>query len=91
MRCTVSRLDARTRKVTATVKAGFDPVNLDVIGGEVWVPNDHEGTVTRVDTATSTSLGTIRVGIGPAVVAPGAGDGWVTNFEEGTVWRIGLR
>jgi YVTN family beta-propeller protein len=81
----------RTRKVTATLKSGFDPVNLDVIGGEVWVPNDHDGTLTRIDPSTSAVIGTLRVGAGPAVVAPGAGDGWVTNFEDGSVWRISLR
>jgi virginiamycin B lyase len=86
----VSRIDVASGKVTATVKTGISPVNLDVRpdAAEVWVPDDRANTVVRIDGTRGTVVETIPVGKGPAVVAAVDGDVWVTNFAEGTVWRI---
>jgi YVTN family beta-propeller protein len=48
---TVSRIDQRTRAVTATLPVGNGPVDVSVGSGAVWVANEFGGTVSRIDTA----------------------------------------
>jgi streptogramin lyase len=72
----------------STTKVGAGPVNLHVVGGDVWVPNDQDDTLWRLDGATGAVRETIATGPNPAVVAGAAGDVWVSIFEGGQVWRI---
>jgi DNA-binding beta-propeller fold protein YncE len=88
---TVTRVDERTARATATFPAGVSPVNLatlPVARPEVWVPDDKANLLIRIDAATGTVLERLPAGTGPAVVAPEAGDVWVTNFGDGSVWRV---
>ena len=63
-------------------------MNLDVVGREVWVPNDAGDTLSRIDIATNAVVETIQTGDNPAVVAGVAGEVWLSNFDAGEVWRI---
>ena len=88
---TVSRLDARTGRVTATVPAGSSPVNLNPRPGakpEIWVPDDAGDQVTRIDAMTAQVVETIPAAGGPAVVRAIGDDVWVTLFTGGAVLRI---
>jgi DNA-binding beta-propeller fold protein YncE len=51
---TVTRIDARTRGVTATIAIGVDrvPNALATDGRSVWVANE-DGTLSRIDPATA--------------------------------------
>jgi YVTN family beta-propeller protein len=84
----VSRIDSVRRRIVATIKVGSSPVNLDVVGREVWVPNDQSNTLSRIDIASNSVIETIKTGRNTAVVAGVEGEVWVTNFDEGSVWRI---
>jgi DNA-binding beta-propeller fold protein YncE len=74
--------------VTATVRACDQPVNLDVVGGDVWVPCDGSNEVARIDVATAKVVERIPAGMNTAVVAGAEGDVWVSNFDADSVWRI---
>jgi hypothetical protein len=63
-------------------------VNLDVVGGDVWVPDDAGSTVTRIDGESGEVVETIPTARNPAVVAGAEGDVWATMFDDGQVWRI---
>lgn len=82
------RLDPRARRVTARIAVGNDPVNLEVVGRDVWVPNDRVDTVTRIDAGTGRILEVVPTAKNPAVVAGWDGDVWVTMHDAGEVWRI---
>ena len=83
-----SRIDAVKRRLVSTTKVGAGPVNLDVVGGDVWVPNDEDDTLSRIDGVTGTVEETIATGPNPAVVAGAVGDVWLSIHEGGEVWRI---
>ena len=63
-------------------------MNLEVVGREVWVPNDAGDTLSRIDIASNAVVETIQTGDNPAVVAGVEGEVWLSNHDEGTVWRI---
>jgi hypothetical protein len=83
----VTRIDARHGVATRTVKVGRSPVNLEVIGGEVWVPNDGNRTLSRLSSA-GKLLETVETSGNPAVVAGIGGDVWASIFDAGEVWQI---
>jgi hypothetical protein len=66
---------------------GRSPVNLEVVGGEVWVPNDRSGTLSRLSSA-GKLLETVKTSGNPAVVAGIGGDVWASIFDAGEVWQI---
>ena len=76
------------RRAVSTVQVGISPVNLDVIGGDVWVPNDLGNTISRIDGTTGKVVETIQTGEDPAVVAGAEGDVWASMFQGAQVWRI---
>jgi hypothetical protein len=63
-------------------------VNLEVIGPDVWVPNDRSNVVTRIDRESAKIVEVIHTARNPAVVAGWAGDAWVTMFDAGEVWQL---
>jgi DNA-binding beta-propeller fold protein YncE len=67
---------------------GINPVNLDAIGGDVWVPTDLGNTISRIDGTTGKVVETIQTGDNAAVVAGADGDVWSSMFDDGEVWRI---
>ena len=88
---TVSVIDTKTNKVTATIPVGAGPLGVAVSpdGSKVYITNDNDnpGTVSVIDTATNTVTATIPVGVAPVGVAVSL-DGsmvYVANFGSGTV------
>ena len=84
---TVTRIDTARRRATTTIKVCASPVNLEVVGGDVWVPCDRGNALARISIRTRKLVETVRMPA-PAVVASGAGDVWASAFEAGQVWRL---
>lgn len=84
---TVSVIDGRTRKLTATVPIGENPrgVAVDPESHTVYVTNDNGVSV--IDGSTNRLTATVRIGKGPDGVAvdPGARTLYVTNRDDGTM------
>jgi len=59
----------------------------EVVGGEVWVPNDGNATLSRLSSA-GKLLETVKTSGNPAVVAGIGGDVWASIFDAGEVWQI---
>ncbi len=85
---TVVRLDAKTRRRTATIPVGTSPGALTMYAGELWVADSSNGEVQEVSTATNTAIRTVAVGHGPSALAGGLGYLWVANQSDGTITRI---
>ena len=67
---------------------GESPIDPDLSGTDLWVPNNGESTLTRVDTASGAAAETVRVGRAPSVVLVAGGDGWVACYESSELWRV---
>jgi hypothetical protein len=78
----------RTRRVLVTILVCDQPVNLDIVAGDVWVPCDGSNEVARIDADTSWVVERISAEANTAVVAGAEGDVWVSNYDAGSVWRI---
>ena len=59
---TVSRMDAKTYKLGATIKVGLIPLGIAVTPTSVWVANAGGPSVSRIDPATNKVVATIRLG-----------------------------
>ena len=81
----ISRIDPRTNRVVARVKA-----NAQVIAageGDVWI--GQEGGIAEVDTARNVVSRQIPLGEdSPSGVAVGAGSVWAADPFDGSIWRI---
>ena len=64
------------------------PLDPEIAGGFVWVPNSGDGTISKIDAASGSLVATIDIGATPAVVRLLFGDLWVTGLTEGKVWRL---
>jgi YVTN family beta-propeller protein len=58
----VSRVDATTNKVEASIPVGRYPQGVATTPGAVWVSNTGDGTVSRIDPATNRLRAIIKVG-----------------------------
>src|SRR5438128_2615197 len=59
----VTRMDARTNKVVATIPVGQKPCSGIAAGfGSIWVPNCGDKTLSRIDQKTNEVVATIPVG-----------------------------
>ncbi|MEZ5403221.1 MAG: YncE family protein [Bryobacteraceae bacterium] len=86
-RGTISRLDAKTNTVTATVEVGKQPCSGIAYGfGSVWAPTCGDKSVARVDARTNTLIATIPVG--PANTEGGIACSkdavWLATGEDGS-------
>ena len=84
----VTRVDAATNQVLATVPVGKEPFGVAAGGGGIWVANQTDDSVSRIDPLTGRVVATIAVQKKPALVAVGFGAVWVTNHASGSVSRI---
>ncbi len=76
---TISRLDAKTNTVTATVTVGEKPCSGIAYGfGSLWVPNCGDNTVSRVDAVEAKVIATIPHG-------PANSEGGIACSED-AVW-----
>jgi virginiamycin B lyase len=88
---TVSRLDAKTNKVVATVDVGKKPCSGLAAGfGSIWVPNCTDQTISRIDMKTNKV--TAAVAVGPAAseggIAASADSVWILSDKSGLLSRI---
>jgi branched-chain amino acid transport system substrate-binding protein len=85
---TVSRIDAATGDVVATVPVRAGGAIAAAKEG-VWVVGDTAVSVTRIDTRTNRPGQTIELGTsGLSGLALGAGSVWASAPDDGVVWRI---
>jgi YVTN family beta-propeller protein len=91
---TLSRVDATTNAVTATIRYGAagqlgDFYDSAAVGfGSVWVASDEHATVTRIDPATNQVIATIPVASRPAQITVTSDAVWVAHFLQPLATRI---
>jgi YVTN family beta-propeller protein len=80
---TLTRVDAKTNKVTDSIPVG-PGARFETFGaGSVWTLNQGDGTISRVDTKTRKVAATIEAGIpgNGGEIAFGLGHVWATLFH----------
>lgn len=86
---TVSRVDANTGRITATVHAGLNPVAVAADAQQVWVAGQDSATVTRLDPATGRLSGApVAVGLAPTALTLGDGTVFVANGGSASLTRL---
>jgi len=87
---TISRIDAKTRRVTATIRAGIPGTGGEICygTGSVWA-TVFDIPLTRIDPKTNK---VVRqwAGRGGDSVRYGHGSLWLTHYKKGLLWRIPL-
>jgi YVTN family beta-propeller protein len=74
--------------VALVKRVGTYPVDLGVVAGSLWVPNQRSNTIARIDLRRNRVVETVRVGLGPFVVPDNAEEIWVASFGGTDIWRI---
>ena len=79
----LTRVDAKTNKVTHSLEVGPGPRFLTYGAGSIWTLNQGDGTVTRVDAKTGKVLAQVECGLpgGGGEIAFGDGHVWATVFQ----------
>jgi YVTN family beta-propeller protein len=87
----VLRVDPRRNRLAARVQLPFDPRDIAVGAGAVWIANGTGNSVWVLDPDTNRVVDRIPVGLEPVAIAVGAGTVWVANRRGGSVSRIDPR
>ncbi len=87
----LTRIDAATNKVVATIKIPAGSFNPLFAEGSVWVTSNAGNVLVRVDPATNKVVSSTAVGPMPRFLAYGAGSIWVLNQGDGTVSRVNAK
>jgi len=88
---TITRLDAKTNTVVATIPVGQLPCSGLAAGfGSVWVPNCGDKTLSRIDVATNKVVATIPLGPADTEGGIAASDDsiWYLTDPKGVLSRI---
>ena len=87
----MTRVDAKSNKVVATIEVGVPGGGGDIAVGEgsVWV-TAFEFPITRIDPLTNKVVQQFA-GPGGDAIRVGLGSVWLSNGEAGNVWRIDPR
>jgi len=87
---TLSRIDAKSGKVTATIPVGIGDSEGGLAAGaeSIWIITDKKGTLARLDPATNKTVAEIQVAPGSYTVAFGEGAVWVTGTETNVLTRV---
>jgi YVTN family beta-propeller protein len=83
----VTRIDATTNRVVATIPVGPAPAGLAITPGAVWVANHHGRSLSRIDPANNAVVATIPVGDQSAPIEGGPVDLAVVGSS---VWLMAL-
>ena len=85
---TISRIDEKSRKVTATIQAGIPGTGGDICFAEesVWA-TVFDVPLTRID-AGGDRVSRQRIGRGGDSLRIGHGSVWLTDYHRGLLWRI---
>lgn len=84
----VSRVDARTLKVTGSVKTKRNPLGSAIVAGQLWVPCIDSNAIVVVDPVTMRVVRSIAGGPSPIVVLPVGRAVWVSHTTGNEVWRL---
>jgi virginiamycin B lyase len=86
----VSRLDATSNTVTATIPIGKPCSGLAVGFGSLWVPSCRDRTVIRIDLETAAVTATIHASAGNSEgsIVTGAESVWIVTDDHGSLARI---
>ena len=82
---------SRRRLVPRATALGFDPADVAVGFGHVWVTGQITNTLYEIDPATRGVVRAIPVGREPMGVTVGAGAVWVANAIDGTISKVDPR
>ncbi len=87
----ISRVDAKTNKVVATVAAGIPGGGGEIAFGEgsIWA-TVWEYPITRIDPATNAVVQQFT-GAGGDSIRVGHGSVWLSNVRMGNVWRLDVK
>jgi virginiamycin B lyase len=87
----VTRLDAKTNQVAATIATGKQPCSGLAVGfGSLWVPSCGDHTLARIDLKSGKVTATIPVGVADSEggIAAGAGSIWLLTDALSTLARL---
>lgn len=84
----VTRLDARTLRVTGRVAVGPNPLGSAIVGGKLWVPCIDAGRVDVVDPATMQVVRRFAAAGGPIVALSAFGHAWLSHSTGRGVTRF---
>jgi serine/threonine-protein kinase len=87
----VKRIDARSRRVVATIRLPFKPKSLATGEGAVWVTGVFDDVLARLNPETNKVTMTVPMPLGTDGVAVGDGSVWVASMIAGTVTRVDPR
>jgi virginiamycin B lyase len=79
----LTRVDAKTNKVTNSIAVGPGPRFETFGGGAVWTLNQGDGTISRIDARSRKVIATVEAGIPGegGEIAFGFGHVWATLFQ----------
>jgi virginiamycin B lyase len=87
----VTRMDVKTSKISATIPVGQKPCSGIAAGfGSIWVPNCGDNTLSRIDIKKNEVVATIPVGPANSEggITTGAGSVWMLTDARGKLSRI---
>jgi virginiamycin B lyase len=84
----LTRIDAATNRVTATIAIPAGSFNPLYASGSVWVSSNTTNALVRVDPSTNKVVSSTPIGPKPRFLAAGAGSIWVLNQGDGSVSRV---
>lgn len=93
---TVSRIDAASNEVVATVRVGEYPLGIAATTNAVWVANLHSGSVSRIDPRLNRVVKAVPISTpshvaGPKAIAVAGATVWVADAYAGAVVRLDAR
>jgi DNA-binding beta-propeller fold protein YncE len=84
----ISRVDPKTRKITATIKVDPDTWYLVFGYGSLWAASSTHKSLQKIDPGTNTVVHKTATGNEPGFLAAGEGGIWVQEQGDGTVARV---
>lgn len=92
---TLSRIDTRTAKITATIATGIanpkGELNVVAGAGSIWVASDAKGVIARVDPRTKQVAASIAVDPDSFYLAFGYGSLWAVSGTQRVLQRVDAR
>ncbi len=86
---TVTKINALSGQVVATIHVGGNPAAINAFQGSLWVVDRNRDTVTRFDLVSGKPIGSpIHVGSAPKRLTAGGDSIYVADSGDGTVTRI---
>jgi len=88
---TLTRLNAGTGAVEATIPLPSSAAGVTVAYGSVWVTSPVNGELYQIDPKANAIISTTKLNQSPKLLVAGADSIWVLNLGDGTVQRINAK